>query len=165
MRPLLAHIVVPEDQGDRRRAGRRTLRLDVAAQSSTLTSSVVIRNLSRTGLLIETDAPFAAGETFMLVLPEIGATPARVVRAKGRSFGCEFLSPVPASAISAALLKAPYEDAAAVAAEPAVVPELYDDSEFIAHPPSRLVHVATILLTIAILTFVFSLLSLSFSAG
>src|SRR3546814_19365834 len=79
---------------------RRTLRLDVAAHSATSEAAVVIRNLSRTGLLIETDAAFSLGETFLLVLPELGAAPARVVRADGRLFGCEFLTPVPASAIS-----------------------------------------------------------------
>src|SRR3546814_12457298 len=68
-------------------------------------AAVVIRNLSRTGLLIETDAAFSLGETFLLVLPELGAAPARVVRADGRRFGCEFLTPVPASALSDALLK------------------------------------------------------------
>src|SRR3546814_14066307 len=95
---------------------RRTLRLDVAAHSATSEAAVVIRNLSRTGLLIETDAAFSLGETFLLVLPELGAAPARVVRADGRLFGCEFLTPVPASAISAALLKGAPDDAAGDAA-------------------------------------------------
>ena len=95
MRSLLAHIANPAETADRRRTERRTLRLDVAARSSTQETAVVIHNLSRTGLLIETDAGFALGETFILILPELGAAPARVVREDGKSFGCEFLSPVP----------------------------------------------------------------------
>src|SRR3546814_13311763 len=91
---------------------RRTWRLDVAARSATSEAAVVIRNLSRTGLLIETDAAFSLGETFLLVLPELGAAPARVVRADGRLFGCEFLTPVPASAIRDALRPGAHDDAA-----------------------------------------------------
>ena len=109
MRSLLAHIADPVETTDRRRTNRRTVRLDVAARTATAESAVVIRNLSRTGLLIETDAGFSIGETFLLVLPELGAAPARVVRHDGRLFGCEFLTPVPASAISAALPKAPHD--------------------------------------------------------
>src|SRR3546814_16226185 len=54
----LAHIAEPIETADRRRMRRRTLRLDVAARSATSEAAVVIRNLSRTGLLIETDAAF-----------------------------------------------------------------------------------------------------------
>src|SRR3546814_11344921 len=77
VRSLLAHIAEPIESADRRRMQRRTLRLDVAARSATSEAAVVIRNLSRTGLLIETDAAFSPGETFLLVLPELGAAPAR----------------------------------------------------------------------------------------
>src|SRR6218665_753218 len=96
VRSLLAHIAEPVENTDRRRTQRRTLRLDVAARSETSESAIATRDLSRTGLLIETDAAFAVGETFILVLPELGAAPARVIRNEGNSFGCEFLSPVPA---------------------------------------------------------------------
>src|SRR3546814_6125271 len=58
VRSLLAHIAEPIESADRRRMRRRTLRLDVAARSATSEAAVVIRNLSRTGLLIETDAAF-----------------------------------------------------------------------------------------------------------
>src|SRR3546814_18172542 len=98
VRSLLAHIAEPIETADRRRMRRRTLRLDVAARSATSEAAVVIRNLSRTGLLIETDAAFSLGENFLLVLPELGAAPARVVRADGRLFGCEFLTPLAAIA-------------------------------------------------------------------
>src|SRR3546814_20763864 len=85
-------------------------------------AAVVFPYLSRTGLLIETDAAFSLGETFLLVLPELGAAPARVVRADGRRFGCEFLPPVPASASSAALLKGAHEAPASDDASPTATP-------------------------------------------
>lgn len=162
MRSLLAHIADPVEATDRRRTERRTLRLDVAAQSSTEESAVIIRDLSRTGLLIETDTSFAVGETFLLVLPELGATPARIIRADGKRFGCEFLSPVPGSAISAALLKAPPSGEAGEIAEPAIQSE--DDEDGFRRPASALLFtVLTGLFTAAAILFVFALVSLNFS--
>jgi hypothetical protein len=158
VRSLLAHIVDPVEAADRRRMQRRTLRLDVAARSATSEAAVVIRNLSRTGLLIETDAAFARGETFLLVLPEVGAAPARVIRENGRFFGCEFLTPIPASAISAALLKAPHDEAAsddAGASASADFGELYPR-----RPSSALLFTA---LTALFLLFIAALVSLTFA--
>ncbi|OWQ92885.1 hypothetical protein CDQ91_17190 [Sphingopyxis witflariensis] len=162
VRSLLAHIADPVEATDRRRTERRTLRLDVAAQSSTEESAVIIRDLSRTGLLIETDTSFAVGETFLLVLPELGATPARIIRADGKRFGCEFLSPVPAGAISAALLKAPPSGEVGEIAEPAI--QIQDDEEDFRRPTSALLFtVLTTLFTAAAILFVFALVSLNFS--
>lgn len=161
MRSLLAHIAEPVETADRRRMRRRTLRLDVAARSATTEAAVVIRNLSRTGLLIETDATFSLGETFLLVLPELGAAPARVVRKDGRRFGCEFLAPVPASAISAALLKASHDDAAGddAGAMAADFAEPYPR-----RPSSALLFTAlTALFTAVILLFIVALASLTFA--
>ncbi len=163
MRSLLAHIAGPAETADRRRTRRRTLRLDVAARSAAAESAVVIRNLSRTGLLIETDAAFAVGETFLLVLPELGAAPARVVRSDGRRFGCEFLSPVPASAISAALLKAPHDEEEGASAE-TPLPDGIDDL-YPQRPASAfLFTAATALFTAVILLFIIALAALNISA-
>lgn len=162
MRSLLAHIAVPTESPERRRTQRRTLRLDVSARSSTDDSTVIIRNLSRTGLMIETDAAFGVGETFLLLLPELGAAPARIVRGEGRSYGCEFLSPVPASAISAALLKAPHGDDADAIADTASDPD-----DLIAKPPTSavLLAVLTALFTAVALLFIIALASLNFSSN
>lgn len=164
MRSLLAHITDPVETTDRRRMQRRTLRLDVAARSEKTESDVVIRDLSRTGLLLETDAPFAVGETFILVLPELGAAPARIVRNEGKSFGCEFLSPVPASAISAALLKAPHNPEA---------DDIFEESladyagEFITKRPSSTVlfTAVTALFTAMLVLVIVALASLNFSSN
>lgn len=159
MPQLLAHIIEPTE---RRRMHRRTLRLDVAAQTAAAEALVVIRNLSRTGLLIETGAGFQVGETFILVLPEAGATPARVVRGDGRIFGCEFLSPIPASAISAALLKTAPEagtDPAPAGAETRTDGASGARGAF--HP--FLFAALTTAFTAAVLLFIVALASLTFS--
>lgn len=164
MRSLLAHIADPVEAANRRRTQRRTLRLDVAARSAATESAVVIRNLSRTGLLIETDAAFSIGETFLLVLPELGAAPARVVRSDGRLFGCEFLTPVPASAISAALLRAPHDEEEGDVADMATVRD--SDGLYAQRPPSAILFTAlTALFTAVILLFVIALVSLNFSSN
>jgi hypothetical protein len=160
VRSLLAHIASPPEATDRRRTERRTLRLDAAAHSSTQETAVIIRNLSRTGLLIETDAFFALGETFILILPELGAAPARVVREEGRSLGCEFLSPVPASAISAALLKAPHDKETG-----GIVQTATADAFVTARPLSAfLFTVLTALFTAMVLLFIVALATLNFSS-
>ena len=149
MRSLLAHIAGPSETADRRRTQRRTLRLDVAARSATAEAAVVIRNLSRTGLLIESDAAFSLGETFLLV------------REDGRRFGCEFLTPVPASAISAALLKAPHDDEDEDAGAAAVrgFGELYTRRA----PSAVLFTALTALFTAVILLSIVALASLTFA--
>ncbi|WOF43811.1 PilZ domain-containing protein [Sphingopyxis indica] len=106
---LLAHILTPEKSEERRRNARRLVALDgTARRSLDRDSAVRIYNLSRTGLLIESEAAFEIGEIFWLELPEIGPTPARARRSQGRMFGCEFLSPVTQGALSAALLKSSF---------------------------------------------------------
>lgn len=165
MRSLLAHIANPVETTNRRRTERRTLRLDVAARSATDEAAVVIRNLSRTGLLIETDAAFSIGETFLLVLPELGAAPARVIRNDGKLFGCEFLTPVPASAISAALLRAPHDGEEGDIAEAASATALDADGLYVQRPPSAILFTAlTALFTAMALLFALALVSLNFSA-
>lgn len=163
MRSLLAHIAAPVETTNRRRTTRRTLRLDVAARTATDESAVVIRNLSRTGLLIETDAAFSIGETFLLVLPELGAAPARIVRHDSKLFGCEFLTPVPASAISAALLRAPHDGEEDDIAGAATARD--SDGLYAQRPSSAILFTAlTALFTAVALLFVFALVSLKFSA-
>ncbi|MBJ7438911.1 MAG: PilZ domain-containing protein [Sphingopyxis sp.] len=164
MNALQAHIALPEETADRRRASRRTLSLGVPATTATHEMSVVISNLSRTGLQIETDTDFAIGEIFLLVLPELGATPARVRWRDAQRFGCEFLSPVTSSAVSAALLKAPHDDDAplpvATAQSPRDGEDIYTD-----HAPRLMLSAAmTILFSAVAILFLFALASLSVGA-
>jgi hypothetical protein len=162
MKALLAHIARPEQSENRRRESRRTLRLDVSATTSTRDTTVVIQNLSRTGLQIETGTDFAIDEIFLLVLPELGATPARVRWRDARRFGCEFLSPVTSSAVSAALLMAPHEDGAPLPVADIVVE--VDDAYARAAPHLALSAGATILFSAVIIMFLVAMASLSFGA-
>ena len=164
MKALLARIARPEQPDNRRRESRRTLRLDVSATTSTRDTMVVIHNLSRTGLQIETDTDFAIDEIFLLVLPELGATPARVRWNEGRRFGCEFLSPVTSSAVSAALLRAPHEEGMPVPMADAAVDVDVDDADPRNAPHLALSAWATIIFSAVIILFLFALASLNFGA-
>ena len=105
---LLAHLEPLDSTGNRRSAARRTLRLQaLGTTSSEPDADVVIHDLSRTGLLIETSAGLAAGERIDVDLPEAGPTEAKVVWSSGRFFGCRFKRPIPPAALSSAILRSP----------------------------------------------------------
>lgn len=125
MLPLPAQLTIEARATDSRGAARRSLNLEVTATSPTDASSALIRNLSERGLLIETAAELAIGETIHVELPEAGTSEARVVWREGPFFGCEFLTPVSKAAVSAALLLAPAERASATA-----IPALPANSAF-----------------------------------
>lgn len=124
MLPLPARLTTDAQTSDNRGAIRRSLSLEVRA-SPTDASSALIRNLSERGLLIETEADLAIGDTIEVDLPEAGASDARIVWCEGSFFGCEFLAPVPRAAVSAALLLAPVERTPTTA-----IPALPEDSAF-----------------------------------
>lgn len=110
--PLLAQLTTDARATDERGAVRRSLRLEVRASPGDATTAL-IRNLSERGLLIETAADLAIGDTLHVDLPEAGVAEARIVWRDGSFFGCEFLTPVSKAAVSAALLLAPAERAPA----------------------------------------------------
>lgn len=116
MQPLLAELTVDPDTRDERGAARRELRLGVPASSVRDTARVLIRNLSETGLMMETAARLAVGDAVIIDLPEAGPTQARIVWNRQSSYGCEFAAPVSKGAVSAALLLTPF-------AQPASAPE------------------------------------------
>ncbi|RST29432.1 PilZ domain-containing protein [Sphingomonas ginkgonis] len=95
--------------GSRRTAERRPLRLgSVLSDDET---EILIRDLSPTGLLIETARELTIGETLVVDIPERGPSEARVVWSSGRFFGCEFRQSITSAAISAAVLQSPFERA------------------------------------------------------
>lgn len=100
VQPLQAEIL-----RESRRAERRTLRLTAVVSASDDWSKVLIHDISETGLMFESSADLATDEIIMVDLPFIGASEARVVRQDDNSYGCEFLSPVSRSTVSAALLQ------------------------------------------------------------
>ncbi len=118
MLPLLAELRTDAGAADKRGAARHILRLDVQASSSQNATRAVIRDLSERGLLVETTADLAVGETIQVDLPEAGPSMARVVWTKGSLFGCEFVNPVSKAAVSAALLLASAEQLGPVSSIP-----------------------------------------------
>jgi DNA-binding XRE family transcriptional regulator len=92
--------------GSQRRDRRRTLQLEAqGALASGDAAEVTIHNVSETGLLIESDAALAPGETIDIDLPHAGVTAARVVWTSGRLFGCEFDTPISTAVLGAVQLR------------------------------------------------------------
>jgi hypothetical protein len=103
---LLAQIERVGRVSNARSANRR--KLSLAAQGSTaaqLFATVVIHDLSETGVLIETNVNLATGERLEIDIPETGAAAAAVVWSSGRYFGCQFDRRLSTAAVSAALLR------------------------------------------------------------
>lgn len=103
---LLAHLEPERATSERRLSARRKLRLELEPQGSA-GSRVVIHDLSEQGMLLETDARLADGETVDLVIPGAGSAEAAVIWNSGRYFGCRFENPLTSAAVSAALLRSP----------------------------------------------------------
>jgi hypothetical protein len=88
----------------RRQLGLQTLASGLVEDSAT----VIIHNLSESGLLIETSAPLAKGDLIDVDLPNSGATQVKVIWSSDQLFGCEFVKEVSSGTVSAALLRAPF---------------------------------------------------------
>ena len=92
---------------NRRAAPRRRLSLGSVLAASG--DEAVIHDISASGMLVETNADLATFEQLHLDLPEAGKVVATVMWNSGKYYGCEFHKPIPQSAISAALLKSPFD--------------------------------------------------------
>lgn len=136
---MFAHVLNDNTNISRRATVRRALQLTTVAEvGEGRSSQIIVRNLSQTGLLIETSAVFDVGEIFYLHLPEIGATPVQVRRKDGDAYGCEFLAPVGKVAISAALLKSAFtspdeEEVEALSEQRLVAPRFFGDQSLPVH--------------------------------
>ena len=97
--------------GDQRATDRRRIRL--TAQATGLAEGgLLIHNLSRTGMLVETAQPFPVGTLVDFELPEGGSHRVEVVWADDTLFGGRFVRPLSQAQLSAALLRSPPEPAA-----------------------------------------------------
>jgi transcriptional regulator with XRE-family HTH domain len=106
MMAIAAHFEEAEAAAGRPREPRRQLQLEArGALASGDASSVVIHDISATGLLIESPVVLAIDERIGVELPHAGATWAKVVWLSGKLFGCQFETPISAAALSAALLR------------------------------------------------------------
>ncbi|WP_305098402.1 helix-turn-helix domain-containing protein [Croceibacterium aestuarii] len=90
-----------------RASDRLQLSLPVNGASDTLGIKAIVHNLSETGLLLQTHASLAIGETFWIDLPETGQCRASVIWSDDTYFGCRFDKPLTRAALSAARLQSP----------------------------------------------------------
>ena len=109
MQSLIAEFSADVPMQDKRRAVRRKLRLDSKVSIAKSTTRVVVLDLSARGMMIHTETELAVGEAFEVDLPLAGAFEACVIWRRMTLYGCEFRSPIPGAAISAALLKARHD--------------------------------------------------------
>lgn len=111
MLPKVATLCDANFSVEKRRAKRRSIRLGFETAERRDRIRVLILDLSRTGMRIQTSARFEVGEKLELLLPEAGSVSVTIVRANldafGNGFGCEFDEPVSEGAVSAAILAAP----------------------------------------------------------
>jgi transcriptional regulator with XRE-family HTH domain len=91
----------------KRAAARHALRLTADYQQGSGQAGVVlVHDLSPEGMLLESPQRLAIGSTLAVELPRSGSHEAQVVWSSGNFYGCRFARPLPAGALSAALLKA-----------------------------------------------------------
>jgi len=94
------------DDARQPREPRLTLRLEApGATASGASISVLVHNISATGLLLESEIPLAPDERLEIDLPHVGATWAKVIWASDRFVGCQFDAPLTPAALSAAQLR------------------------------------------------------------
>ena len=104
--PLFAHLEPEKGQAERRASRRRKLRLEAGPEAAP-ESRVVVHDISERGMLLESAAAIAVGETLDLVIPEAGSAKATIIWNSEQYFGCRFDKPLTSSAVSAALLRSP----------------------------------------------------------
>ena len=113
---IAAHFEETPEGQRREREPRRRLLLDTACKSvSGDAATVLIHNLSATGLLIECEAALETGEAIAIDLPQAGPTLATVVWSSGRFHGCHFARPLGKAALTAAELHGAVEGRANLA--------------------------------------------------
>lgn len=109
---LRGKITQQERKSSATRRGAPRLYLSLEFSSSTVHDDVptlLVHNMSRTGMLLEMDAPLSPGEKMMVEVPLLGAVAAEVVWTSGRFVGCRFTPALSRADWSAALLRHPIE--------------------------------------------------------
>jgi len=106
---LSDHALSPEKRGEKRRAIK--FGFDAAARQGA--KRVLLLDLSRSGMRIQTSAHLEVGETLQVDIPEAGLVAARIVRsAPGETppvYGAEFDEPINQASVSAVILASPAE--------------------------------------------------------
>ena len=103
--PIAAHFEEQAASGQAR-ATRRVLHLEAEGQRAQGgAASVLIHNVSASGLLLETATALREGETISIDLPLAGPTPAEVIWVSGQFHGCRFPAGLPLAVLSAMQLR------------------------------------------------------------
>ncbi len=103
-----ATLEVQKKGGSQRGAARMRMRIEAAGSlGSGEGTTVVIHNLSATGMLIETMSELAIGQRLTVVLPEAPDLAAIIVWRSGALAGCRFAQPLSRATLSAAQLRNP----------------------------------------------------------
>ncbi|MDZ3832165.1 MAG: helix-turn-helix domain-containing protein [Sphingopyxis sp.] len=93
---------------DERGAERLLLNLEVEGSiDSGGATTVLVHNLSVSGMLVETRSDLAMGQQIKVGLPETGEVSATIVWRSETLYGCRFDRPLPRAALSAARLRNP----------------------------------------------------------
>lgn len=119
---ISAHFEESPGSAQQPRGPRRTLRLEAHGATAAGTATVLVHNISTTGLLLESSAELSFDERIEIELPHAGPTAARVIWTSGRLIGCQFEAPISAAALSAAQLRGAVGGQVEVAARPDAVP-------------------------------------------
>lgn len=107
MLPKIAQISSPGVSAERRSADRRVITFGFDTYDTQSEARIVILNLSRTGLLLQTAAQLEVGERLQIEIPQAGMVDAKIVRRSGDQFAAMFDSPITQAALSAVLLASP----------------------------------------------------------
>ncbi len=102
---VLAHLHAPQRSTDRRVSNRRQLTLHANGIFDSESTTVLIHDISETGMLLQSTGGVPVGEKIAVSLPEAGEVTASVVWCSGAFTGCEFESRLPKAVVSAALLR------------------------------------------------------------
>jgi hypothetical protein len=107
MLPKVAQISSPASFFERRSNQRRVITLGFDAKETLRTTRILILNLSRTGLLLQTSADLKVGDQLEIEIPQAGLVNAKITRRTDDQFGAVFDAPIAQAAVSAVLLASP----------------------------------------------------------
>lgn len=103
---ITAYFLPAAAGADERGSARRKLCLPaLGRQNGDGGIAVLVHNISETGLLLESDADLAVGDSIGIDLPHAGESPATVMWISDRLAGCRFDTPVSSATLSAAQLR------------------------------------------------------------
>jgi transcriptional regulator with XRE-family HTH domain len=106
--PIHATNEPPNSADEQQRADRLRVRLEVSGSlDQGKSTTVVVHNLSASGVLIESGSQLVIGQSVLIELPEAEAVLATVVWQSPPLFGCRFEQPLSRAALSAAQLRNP----------------------------------------------------------